>query len=203
MQKKLCKTCRRLNFLLFEKCKSSMARKPYPPGMKSKKRRFRQTEYGKQLAEKQKLKFSYGLSEKQFKKYVTEVLKKRGRVEDEVEELVKKLEKRLDNIIYRLGLANSRRQARQLVSHSFFLINKKSINIPSYEVKQEDIISIKKAKLEKKILKEILPQLKEKILPNWLKFDKKKFEGKIIAEPSLKEVQPLVEISTIFEFYSR
>ena len=186
-----------------------MVKKPYPPGIKTKKRKFRQTEYGKQLAEKQKLKISYGLSEQQFKKYVNQVLKKRGRAKDEAEELIKKLEKRLDNVIYRLGIANSRKQARQLVSHGFFLINGKSIDIPSYEVKQNDVISLKKEKLQKKLFKEISAILKKRTLPSWLKLEKptvhtqEKFKAKVIAEPSLKEMAPSAEIPIIFEFYSR
>jgi len=215
MKKDLCKICRRFNQKLFlkgERCFSSkcaMVKKPYPPGIKTKKRKFRQTEYGKQLAEKQKLKISYGLSEQQFKKYVNQVLKKRGRAKDEAEELIKKLEKRLDNVIYRLGIANSRKQARQLVSHGFFLINGKSIDIPSYEVKQNDVISLKKEKLQKKLFKEISAILKKRTLPSWLKLEKptvhtqEKFKAKVIAEPSLKEMAPSAEIPIIFEFYSR
>lgn len=209
MKKDLCKICRRFGQKLFlkgERCfllKCAMIKKPYPPGMKTKKRKSRHTEYGKQLAEKQKLKISYGLSEKQFKKYVSQVLKKRGRVEDEAEELIKKLEKRLDNVIYRLGIASSRKQARQLVSHGFFLINGKPIDIPSYEVRQNDVITLKKEKLQKNFFKEISAILKKKTPPSWLKFEKEKFEAKVIAEPSLKEMAPIAEISVIFEFYSR
>jgi len=209
MKKDLCKICRRFGQKLFlkgERCfspKCAMVKKPYSPGMKVKKRKFRQTEYSKQLAEKQKLKISYNLSEEQFKKYVNQVLKKRGRVEDEAEELIKKLEKRLDNVIYRLGIANSRKQARQLVSHGFFLVNEKPINIPSYEVRQNDVITLKKEKLQKNFFKEISAILKKKTFPSWLKFDKEKYEAKVIAEPSLKEMAPSAEISAIFEYYSR
>ena len=209
MKKNLCKTCRRFSQKLFlkgERCFSprcAMVKKPYPPGMKAKKRKFRQAEYGKQLVEKQKLKISYNLSEEQFKKYVNQVLKKRGRVGDEAEELIKKLEKRLDNVIYRLGIASSRKQARQLVSHAFFLINGKSIDIPSYEVRQNDVITLKKGKMQKNFFKEILVVLKKKTVPSWLKFEKEKFKAEVIAEPSLKEVVPNAKISVIFEFYSR
>jgi small subunit ribosomal protein S4 len=155
------------------------------------------------LREKQKLKHWYNLEERQFKNYIKKILEKRGRVEDAPSLLIKILESRLDNIVFRLGFANSRGQARQLVSHGHFLVNGKSINIPSYLVKKGDIISLKAQKTKKPIFQNLKNLLKRYKTPNWLALDIEKLEGKVIAEPSLEEAAPPVEISTIFEFYSR
>jgi small subunit ribosomal protein S4 len=118
-------------------------------------------------------------------------------------ELIRKLEKRLDNVIFRLGFAKSRVQARQLVSHGFFLINGKPVNIPSYRVEKDDLISIKEHKKAKGIFKELTNDLKRKETPAWLSLNKEKLEAKTIGEPNLDEVKPPAEISLIFEFYSR
>ena len=209
MRNNQCKTCRRLGQKLFlkgDRCfsqKCAMIKRAYISGPQKKRKRGTPSEYKKSLEEKQTLKNWYGLSEKQFKKYVKETLSKIGKVENVAEELIKKLEKRLDNVIFRLGFANSRAQARQMVTHSYFLVNGKSINIPSYSVKKGDVVSIKETKKKKLVLKDLLPQLKKKEAPLWLKLDKEKFEGQFVGEPSLEEVNPPAEISLVFEFYSR
>jgi len=205
----VCKNCRSANQKLFlkgEKCyspKCSLVRKPYSPGQKSKKSRKSFSEYGKELMEKQKLKRWYGLGENQFAKYVKGVLAQRGRVEDASLELIKKLEKRLDNVVWRLGFARSRRQARQLVGHCYFLVNEKRVNIPSFEVKKGDIISVKEQKKNKTFFKEVSLLLKNIQAPSWLKLDKTKIQGEIIGDPSFEETGVPVEISSVFEFYSR
>lgn len=209
MKNNECKTCRRLGQKLFlkgDRCfsqKCAMVRRAYSPGPQKKRKGGSASEYKKSLVEKQTLKNWYGLSEKQFKKYVKETLNKIGKVENVAEELIKKLEKRLDNVVYRFGFAFSRAQARQMVTHGYFLVNGKPINIPSYSVKKGDVISIKETKKKKLVLKDILPQLKKKETPLWLKLDKEKFEGQSAGEPTLEEVNPPAEISLIFEFYSR
>jgi small subunit ribosomal protein S4 len=184
-----------------------MVRKPYPPG-KRKKRRTSISEYNRELREKQKLRNWYNLREAQFKNYVKEVLKKRGRGKEEEGKdaptlLIQKLESRLDNIVFRMGFADSRSQARQLVSHGHILVNKKKVNIPSFEVKKGDKISIVESSKKKKIFQEIAAKLKKKQIPSWLKVDVQKLEGEIKSLPTLEEVAPPVEISMIFEFYSR
>ena len=161
------------------------------------------SEYKKSLQEKQKMKRLYGLSEKQFKKYVKEALDKMQRVENVSEELVKHLEKRLDNVVLRLGFAKSQPHARQLVSHAYFLVNGKSVNIPSFQVKRGDIIKLKETKKKKPIFEDLSARFKKAQTPYWLNVDKEKFEGEIIGDPSLSEVNLPVEISLIFEFYSR
>lgn len=204
-----CKTCRRLGQKLFlkgDRCfspKCAMLKRAYAPGPQRKRRGGTSSEYKKSLEEKQTLKKWYGLSERQFKRYVKETLEKMGKVEDVSAELIKKLERRLDNVIFRLGFAKSRAQARQLVSHSYFLINGKSVNIASYQVKKDDTISLKEHKKTKGIFKELSNELKRKEVPVWLSLNKDKLEAKTIGEPSLDEVKPPAEISLIFEFYSR
>ena len=180
-----------------------MIRRAYGVGPQRKRKKGSASEYKKSLEEKQALKNWYGLSEKQFKKYVKQTLEKIGKVENVAEELIKKLEKRLDNTVFRLGFTASRAQARQMVNHGYFLINGKPINIPSYSIKKGDIISIKESKKKKTVLKDISVQLKKKEAPLWLKFDKEKLEGEAVSEPSLEEVNPPAEISLVFEFYSR
>jgi len=184
-----------------------MIRKSYPPGKKGKRRVKALSEYGKELREKQKLKNWYNLSERQFRKYLREVLKKRLRLkkveEDPANLLIKKLESRFDNVIFRLGLIPSRSQARQLISHGHFLINDRTCNIPSYQVKKGDKIIISPHSGKKVIFQNLKNLLKKHKTPNWLELNVEKLEGKVIGEPSLEEAAPPVEISAIFEFYSR
>ena len=210
MQDSKCKICRRLGQKLFlkgERClspKCPMVKRAYPPGFERKGRRRRTiSDYGKALKEKQKLRHWYGLSERQFKKYVKETLAKQGKVEDVSNELIKRLEKRLDNVIFRLGFAKSRIHARQLVSHGYFLVNKKPVNVSSFELKKGDVITIKKGKNKKIVFKDLPILLKKKQVSSWLELNKEKLEGKFIGEPSLEEAAPPTEIPVIFEFYSR
>lgn len=194
-------------FLKGEKCfspKCPIIKKPYPPGQKAKRRRRRgASEYGKELMEKQKLRRWYGMSERQFKKYIREVLAERGKVADTAQELIKKLEKRLDNVVMKLGFSHSRAQARQLISHGYFLVRGRPCNIPSFEVKKGDVISVKKEKQKKPFFKALAVSLKKVQSPSWLHLDPKKMEGKVVEEPSIEESGAPAEISSIFEFYSR
>ncbi|KPJ56084.1 hypothetical protein AMJ49_05780 [Parcubacteria bacterium DG_74_2] len=205
MAKPKCKICRRLGTVLFEKCRKIMAKKAYPPGQRGKKRPRGLSEYGRELQEKQKLRNLYNLQEKQFKNYVKEILEKKGGITDASDFLIRTLETRFDNVIYRMGLASSRAQARQLVSHSHFLINGKPVNIPSYQLKKGDKISARQGFLKTSFFQNILPGLKKYQPPSWLKlsFDKQNLEAEIIGVPSLKEAAPPAEISAIFEYYSR
>lgn len=205
----VCKICRRMGQKLFlkgEKCSSPkcpIVKRPYPPGQKGKRRKRGLSEYGKALREKQKLREWYGLSERQFKKYINEILAKRGKVADAAQEVIKKLEKRLDNVVMRLGFAPSRAQARQLIGHGYFKIRGRECNIPSFEVKKGDVISMRKEKAGKPFVKELSVYLKKVQPPSWLKLDPQKMEGEVIGEPSPEESGVPSEISSIFEFYSR
>jgi len=133
-----------------------MVRRAYAPGLKKKKSGGSPSEYKKSLNEKQTLKKWYGLSERQFKRYVKETLAKMGKVENVSSELIRRLEKRMDNVIFRFGFAKSRAQARQMVSHNYFLINNKSVSIPSHEIEKDDVISIKENRKSKGVLKNYL-----------------------------------------------
>lgn len=204
-----CKICRRLGTKLFlrgERClsqKCSMVRKPYPPGPKSQKRRKAFSEYGKELREKQKLKNWYNLEERQFSRYVRNILKKRGKAADIGAALVEVLESRLDNVVFRLGFAASRKTARQIVSHGHFTVNDKPVDVPSYSVKKGDKISLKPSSLKKAFFQKLSSSLKKYNPPSWLKLDSKNLEGKVVNSPNLDEAAPPVELSSIFEFYSK
>lgn len=208
MQNNKCKICRRLGVKLFlkgERCfsvKCQIVRRPYPPGIKKKRRRISISEYASELTEKQRLKNLYQLRERQFRRYVERALSQRGKVEDATVLLIKELESRLDNVVFRLGFASSRAQAKQLVSHGHFLVNKKKINVPSCMLKKEDEVSLKENSAKKAIFKEIKNMLKKQKVPPWLKLNAEALSGKVIGESSLEEAPP-VEISEIFEYYSR
>jgi len=204
-----CKTCRRLGQKLFlkgDRCfspKCAILKRAYAPGPQRKRRGGNASEYKKSLQEKQTLKKWYGVSERQFKRYVKETLAKMGKVENVSNELIKRLEERLDNVVFRFGFAKSRASARQLVSHGYFLINGKPVNIPSYTFKKGDVLTVKENKKQKGVLKNLAEQLKRQETPVWLTLNKDKLEGKSIGAPNLEEVKPPAEISSIFEFYSR
>lgn len=209
MQNSTCTTCRRAGTKLFlkgEKCfspKCPVLRKPYAPGAKGKRRKAGLSEFGKELREKQKLKNWYNLRERQFKNYVKEILGKQSKTESAENLLIKKLESRLDNLIFRFGLAPSRSAARQMVSHGHFLVNGKSTNIPSYLVKKGDRIQVKKSALQKVVFRKAVENLKKYKQPSWLKLDSESMEGEVVGEPNIDEAAPPAEISVIFEFYSR
>lgn len=174
------------------------------PGQKGKRRPRALSEYGKQLQEKQKLKSLYNLREAQLRKNVKEVFDSRGKTDKDISHmLIKALEERLDNVVFRLGLAISRPQARQLVSHGHFLVNGKSTNIPSQRVRKGDIIKLKPKKSGKKIFQNIAAILKKHNVPSWLSLDIENLEAKVVGQPTLEEAAPPVEIPVIFEYYSR
>jgi small subunit ribosomal protein S4 len=207
MEKPSCKICRRLGVKLFlkgEKClspKCPMLKRPYPPGQRGKRRPSLPSEYNFLLKEKQKLKKWYNLDENQLKRYIKEVFKKKR--EDMPELLIQKLEKRLDNTVFRLGFAVSRKQARQLVSHGFFLVNGRSVNFPAFEVKEGDLISFKPTRQKKEIFSKIKTMVKKQKTPSWLQLDPEKLEGKVIGKPNLAEAAPPADIASVFEFYSK
>lgn len=209
MINKKCKICRRVGVKLFlkgERClstKCSMIKRPYAPGQKAKKRRGSLSEYGKELKEKQKLRNWYNLSERQFRRYVKGVLGKRGKIEDTGALLLMKLESRLDNVVFQMGFASSRSQARQYISHNHFLVNGQKVNIPSYQVKKGDKISLHARALKNPIFQSLIPVLKKHKTPSWLKLNADKLEAEIINQPNLEEMTPVAEISSIFEFYSK
>jgi len=201
-----CKKCRRAGQKLFlkgERCfspKCAMVKKPYPPGVHGKKRRRGLTEYGTQLAEKQKLKRIYGVSEKQLKKYFEESTKARGVATDV---LLAKLETRIDNVIFRLGLAESRAKARQIVAHGHVFLNGRKIDIPSIQVKKGDLIKIKKSSLNKPLFSNLETRLKKFNPPVWLSLDKKELTASVLAMPIKEEMEIPADLQIIVEYYSR
>lgn len=180
-----------------------MVRRPYPPGKKGKRRFSVLSEYGKQLKEKQKIKNWYNLGERQFRKYVKEVLEKRGGAEDVTVILIRKLESRFENVIFRLGLAPSRAAARQMITHRCFFINDKTVNLPSYQLKVGDKVSIRPSAKKRGVFQKTAGVIKKHQPPSWLQLDAEKMEGKMVGLPKSEDAVLPVEISAIFELYSR
>ncbi len=199
MKQLTCKKCRRLGQSVCGRSNCALRRKPYPPGVHGKSR-SRISEYGRQLIEKQKLKLLYGVQEKQFSNYFERASRKR---ELTGPTLVSMLEKRLDNVVYRLGFSTSRRQARQLVSHGHFTVNGRRVTIPSYSVEVGDRIAIREGSKGIKVFGELALRLKKYEPPAWLRLDKDSFEGEIVGEPAAEALDVPVELGQIVEFYSR
>ena len=195
--------CRRLGMKLCLSAKCPVVKRPYPPGQKGKRRVRSLSEYGKELREKQKLRTWYNLKERPFKRYAKEILSLKQRKEDAATLFVRKLENRLDNVIFRLGFATSRRQARQLISHRHFKVNGRSVNVASFEVRKGDIIEIDNKSKSKSVFKNILLVLKKYQPPSWLRLDVDELKGEVIGQVSLDEASPPAEISLIFELYSK
>jgi small subunit ribosomal protein S4 len=201
-----CKKCRGAGEKLFlkgDRCyspKCNLLRKPYRPGM-HKKAKFRNvSEYGRQLQEKQKVKLSYGISEKQLRRYFKEVVKMKG---SNIELLIKKLEMRLDNIVFRLGFAVSRRVARQLVNHGHFSLNDHPVRTPSLEVRVGDTIKIRPQSAERPVFKDLKNKLKKYQVPGFLAINAEKLEGQVKSAPNDKDLEIPFNISLIVEFYSK
>lgn len=185
-----------------------MVKRPYAPGIKGKRRRGAPSEYAKELREKQKLRNWYNLREAQFANYVREVLAKAKNARkdsaiDASKLLINRLEARLDSVVFRLGLASSRALARQLVSHGHFLVNGKAVDVPSYQVKKGNKIRVKPQKAKKKYFQGIGALTKRQTLPAWLRFNPQTLEAEVLGEPMTEPENLPVEISAIFEFYSR
>lgn len=202
-----CKLCRRAGEKLFlkgDRCLSSkcaMVRRPYGPGIHGQNPSRGRSEFGRQLSMKQKIKRLYGVMERQFRHHFEESKLRPGATGDI---LLQRLECRLDNAVYRLGFAPSRISARQLVSHKFFTVNGKRMNIPSYEVKIGDVIALKASKEEKTVTKNRMEVLKNKNdVPHWLALDAEKLEGKVLALPSREDVGISVDAQMVVEYYSK
>lgn len=156
------------------------------------------SDYGLQLREKQRAKFVYGVQEKQFRSTFEKAAKKKGITG---ENLLIMLEKRLDNVVYRMGLSTTRREARQLVTHSHFLVNGKKVNIPSYQVKPGDVIKVREKSLSSPKFQEIKDMTVG--IPAWLSVDRDKLEGKVLADPTRDQIDTPIEEHLIVELYSK
>ena len=201
-----CKQCRRAGEKLFlkgERCntaKCAIIKKNYPPGFHGPKGGKRKSDYGMQLNEKQKAKRQYQLLEKQFRLTFDRASKKPGNSGDN---FILMLETRLDNTIYRLGFAESRTKARQIVNHGHITINGKKVTIPSYQVRPGEVIGIKEKSKNSKLFKDFAEKAKNIKAPGWLNLEVKELTGKILHNPSIKDVNTNINAQMIVEFYSK
>ncbi len=193
------KKARRLGTAFTNKDIKILQKRGFPPGQHGQNRQ-RLSEYGLQLREKQKAKISYGVMERQFLRYFNKALKQTGVTGDN---LLKLLESRLDNIVFRLGFAETRAQARQLVNHGFFDVNGKRVDIPSYTTKVGEVVSVKQNRQAGKYMEMRKEKLKAYKAPDWLELNVDKLAGKILSAPELEEANRGLNTQLIVEHYSR
>lgn len=199
-----CRQCRREGCKLFlkgDRCtskKCAMERRPVKPGQHGNSRKVTFTEYGTQLREKQKIKRMYGILERQMHGYYEEATRLKGKTG---ENLLVLIERRLDNVVYRMGLAASRAQARQMVNHGLICVNSKCVDIPSYQVKKGDTISVKENKTEKEPIK-ALKGIKI-VMPKWVAFNTETLKGEVVALPTREDIDAEINEQLVVELYSR
>jgi small subunit ribosomal protein S4 len=179
--------------------KCAIDRRAYAPGQHGQARK-KFSEYGVQLREKQKIRRIYGVLERQFRRYFAMADRKKGVTGDN---LLQFLERRLDSVVFRLGFANSRNSARQLIQHNHFNVNGKRVNIPSYITKKGDVVAPASNKLEKAPIKKALETMKDKTLPQWLAYDVDKKQGLVQALPTREDINIPVQEQLVVELYSR
>ena len=204
----VCRLCRRQGEKLFlkgTKCtteKCTIAKRAYPPGQHGQggKRRSKVSNYGLQLKEKQKVKRIYGVLEKQFRRYFKIASKTKG-VTGKV--LLQLLERRLDNVVFRMGLGLSRAQARQIVRHNFIIVNGRRVNIPSFFVAEGDIVQVKAKEKALAKIKDNLEQSKDRTVPAWLEFKPADFSAKVLRLPGKDDIQQNIQEQLIVELYSK
>ncbi|WP_029421853.1 30S ribosomal protein S4 [Alicyclobacillus macrosporangiidus] len=201
----VCRLCRREGVKLYlkgERCfsdKCAIDRRPFPPGQHGQGRK-RTSEYGLQLREKQKARRYYGVLEKQFEAYYDEAARRQGVTG---ENLLQILESRLDNVVYRLGFAASRAEARQLVRHGHFLVNGRRVDIPSYLTKPGDVIQIREKSQQLERIKTLLENAESRTIPAWLELDLANKQGRVVRLPARDEIDTPVAEQLIVEHYSR
>lgn len=201
----VCKLCRRERQKLFlkgQKCftdKCPIEQRNYPPGQHGVSRRAKISEYGVQLREKQKIKRIYGLLETQFRNYFEKAIKQKGKTG---ENLVKLLERRLDNVVYRIGFASSRKQARQLIKHRHFLVNNQLVDIPSYLLNPGDVIQVKEKSKKLDAIHNSLKRVKDNTY-NWITVDKASLSGTFVQIPERADVPLNANEQLVVELYSK
>lgn len=201
-----CRLCRRENLKLYlkgDRCysdKCAFDRRGYPPGQHGQRRGGKTSDYGLQLREKQKVKRTYGLSEKQFKLTFERADRRKGITGAN---LLVMLEQRLDNVVYRMGFSNSRNQARQLVRHSHFLVNGKKVDIPSYQVRPGDVIEVREKSKNIQAIIDSVEAVVRRSMPQWIELDKEKMKGTIKGLPVREDITMPIQESQIVELYSR
>ena len=200
-----CRQCRRENMKLFlkgERCftdSCAFDRRQYAPGQHG-QGRTKFSSYGEQLREKQKVKRMYGVLEKQFRTYYHKASQKKGVTG---ENLMKTLESRLDNMLFRLGFSSSRNEGRQLIKHGHFLVNGKKVDVPSYLLKADDVISVRERSRKVERIKQAMETAKQRGIPRWLELNSEQFEGKVIAVPERDEITTPIKEQLIVELYSK
>lgn len=192
--------CRRLGESVCGSAKCALTRRNYAPGQHGLMRRERLTEFGTQLREKQKAKALYGVLERQFRNYYRQASRTIGNT---AELLLQFLESRLDNVVFRAGFAQTRRQARQLVSHGHILVNAKKCTIPSRLLKQGDVVEVQKKFQKSKYVEELLTTLKMYEVPHWLQVDKTRYTALVLSLPTTSDAEQSIAVSMIVEYYSR
>jgi small subunit ribosomal protein S4 len=202
----VCRLCRREGMKLFlkgERCyteKCAIEKRNLPPGQHGKLRKAKLVGYGLQLREKQKVKRIYGVLENQFRRYFEMADRTRGITG---ETLLQLLERRLDNVIYRLGLSTSRPQARQLVRHGHFLVNGRKVDVPSYSVKAGDVITVRGGSAQNATIQHAIEEVKGRGIPDWLQFDAGNLTGRIQSLPTREQINLPVQEQLIVELYSK
>ncbi|MCX6755090.1 MAG: 30S ribosomal protein S4 [Candidatus Nomurabacteria bacterium] len=192
------KICRRLGPGVYDKCQTPKF-SANSGKLKKGARPKALSEYGKALVEKQKVRFSYGITERQLSNYVGDAMKAKGA--GAADKLFERLETRLDNIVYRMGLAHTRRLARQMVSHGHFVVNGTRTTVPSFEIKAGDVITIREGSRGSALFSNLAEKLKEYNAPVWLGFNVEKGEGSIKDKP--KNIETFLDLNAVLEFYSR
>lgn len=201
----LCRICRREGDKLFlkgDRCyteKCAFERRKYPPGQHGQGYR-KLSDYGVQLREKQKIRKMYGLLERQFRRYFSEAAKKRG-ITGEV--LLQFIERRLDSIVFRMGFAPNRRKARQLIGHGHILVNEKQVSVPSYLVREGDIVEVRESSRDIPEIVDSLSKSEHRGIPGWVEVDSANFKGRVLHIPSLDEMQLPVQEQLVVELYSK
>ena len=191
------KKARRVGFSISETGKE-LARRPYRPGQHGNDRRGKESDYGNQLKEKQKVRFMYGVNERQFRKTFNEAAKMKG---VQGTNFLQLLESRLDNLVYRIGFSNTRRGARQLVNHGHVTVNGKKVDIPSYRVKPGDVISLKEKDKSLKVVAEALEKVTKRV--EFITYDNNKKEGTYVRLPERNELNADINEALIVEFYNK
>ncbi len=191
-------------FLKGERCysdKCAFERRSYPPGQHGQAQmRAKRSDYGIRLREKQKVKRIYGVSEKQFKKYFDRADRMRGQTGHNLLQL---LERRLDNVVYRLGFASSRAQARQMIVHGMFKVNGRTVDIPSYLVKPGEVVELKEKYRQNSLIQDNLESVVRRGIPQWLELDADNFKGTVKTLPTREDITMPIQEQLIVEFYSR
>jgi len=190
---------RRFNTPIFGPSKY-LERRQYGPGVHGPKSRRKFTDYALGLIEKQKLRYFYGLMERQFRGVYEKARRRRGITGEQMLQL---LETRLDNVVYHLGFANTRAAARQMVSHGHVKVNGRKVNVPSYTLKVNDVIEVKNHNVSRQMATKNLESATSRLVPDWLALDKANFKGTVARIPSRAEIQPIANEQAVVEFYSR